>query len=483
MYEYKLYFATNRKHVGDQWSPSSYGKEFSEDGRENLRFGKVTVQADYTEVKKYLNEKIDRLGKGNGEALASYFAEQVEKASQITAYKESIKSDVPETNQSRTVFGSNQFFNDLKSEMMNCTDTLVYIHGYNVDWNHAVGSALALQEMLNNATYGNTPQPVLVVLFTWPSDGSMFPFRAYFSDRKDAKDSGYAVGRAILKLRDFFIELREDVRINNTKMCKQEIHLLSHSMGNYVLQNAVKRIEEFVFTPALPKLLEHIFLCAADVDDNILEPGQQLSRLNELCRSVSVYYNRGDKALMFSDATKGNPERLGSNGAAHPHMLHNKICQIDCSDVVKDLAGHSYYLNGSINGDIKQSIEGFAQDDKRRDRITTNELPNIWKMTNIKTREKMAKTCEEIQDCVRAKVRAFCFEGAQITDDEIGQTKMSELNLTQDSHMPGVSPADALAKSLCKCACMEVELSGDELVNNHDWTVDDVADKIYAQTV
>lgn len=41
-----LYFATNRRHKGrDRWNPSSYGTDFSSDGMENLRLGKVTISA------------------------------------------------------------------------------------------------------------------------------------------------------------------------------------------------------------------------------------------------------------------------------------------------------------------------------------------------------------------------------------------------------------------------------------------------------
>ncbi|MFA6979345.1 MAG: alpha/beta hydrolase [Ignavibacteriaceae bacterium] len=381
MTEYTLYYATNRNHIGaDRWKPKSYGTDFSEDGRENLRFGRVTIRADDKEIKKYLEFPMDELGFGNGEKLSSYLADQLKKTGRIAAYKEDLIADEPDAYQTNGVFGSNQFFNDLKNEMMKSTDTLIYIHGYNVDWNDAVGSALALQVMLNRVTTGDTAQKVLVVLFTWPSDGSLFPYRAYYSDRKDVEDSGYAVGRALLKLRDFLTGLMERVRTNQEEFCQQELHLLCHSMGNYVLQNAVRKIKKNVLTRALPKLFDHVFLCAADVDDNVLEAGQPLERLNELCRSVSVYYNRDDKALMLSDVTKGNPERLGANGAAHPHLLHNKICQIDCTDVVTGIAQHSYYLNGSINNDIKQSIEGFTQDDTRRQRVTTGELPNVWKM-------------------------------------------------------------------------------------------------------
>ena len=381
MKEYILYYATNRNAVGtDEWNPISYGKDFSRGRSEDLQFGRVTINADENKVNEYLNKEIEG-GKGDGNALAAYLAEQCAYNSTIEVYRESIDPSKPDENQPKAVFGSNHFFNDLKNEMMKCTDTLAFIHGYNVDWNNAAGSALALQEMLNRETYGGIVQKVLVVLFTWPSDGSMFPFRAYYSDREDAKNSYYAVGRAMLKLRDYFNDLNIAVREKRDVLCGREIHLLCHSMGNYVFQNALKYIEEYIHTPALPRLFDHIFLCAADVDDNTLESGKPFSRLNELCRSISVYYNRGDKALMLSDITKGNPERLGANGAAHPHMLHNKINQVDCSDLsMIGFAEHSYYLEGLVNADIKQSIEGFAQDDPRRQRLTTNELPNIWKM-------------------------------------------------------------------------------------------------------
>ena len=92
-------------------------------------------------------------------------------------------------------------------------------------------------------------------------------------------------------------------------------------------------------------------MCAADVDDTVLEPGNPMGRLNELTRSISVYYNREDKAMVISDYTKGNPERLGYNGCARPYHVHAKVAQIDCTPVVPgglfDVE-HSYYLLGDI---------------------------------------------------------------------------------------------------------------------------------------
>ena len=214
-------------------------------------------------------------------------------------------------------------------------------------------------------------------------EGEAIPIYSYLDDRSRAKNSGYAVGRGFLKLRDFFIRLYDDVKAENYVACGQAIHLLCHSMGNYVLQNAVARMIDFTPTSALPRLFENIFMCSADVDDTVLEPDQPLGQLNELTRSINVYYNREDKAMMISETTKGNPERLGYNGCARPYHVHAKVFQIDCTSVVPGgllSIEHSYYTLGDIHRDIIQTIAGIAQDSPQRKREVSTELPNTWKM-------------------------------------------------------------------------------------------------------
>ena len=151
-------------------------------------------------------------------------------------------------------------------------------------------------------------------------------------------------------------------------------------MGNFVLQNSVDRLDQFTPGNVLPRLFEHIFLCAPDVDDDALEPQQPLGRVHELARSVSIYHNKGDLALVGSDYTKGNPERLGTAGAARPRLLHNKVHQIDCSPIVEGLLEHSYFLSGHVNGDIRQSIEGLAHGDGTRSRDPIGDTGNQWQM-------------------------------------------------------------------------------------------------------
>ena len=122
-------------------------------------------------------------------------------------------------------------------------------------------------------------------------------------------------------------------------------------------------------------------MCAPDVDDDVLESGKPMKRLHELCRYASIYHNKGDVAMYISDYTKGNPERLGTTGAAHPSLLHNKVHQVNCSALVEGLVEHSYYLWGPVNTDIRLSMDGLAfEDTSKRIRERDRNFNNVWTM-------------------------------------------------------------------------------------------------------
>ncbi len=364
-----IYYATNRRHEGDdRWRPLRYGRAFSADGMENLRFGWVEVDVDGRAVRRAL-ERDTGFGRGSGGELAALFTKAAARA-RIEAYPEKIDPTRSEQVQ-RAKLGSKAMFADLRRDMLQRCDVLVYVHGFNVSWEEAVGAALALQEMQNRQGVGDPAQETAVVLFSWPSDGLALPFVSYKSDRSEAKGSGYAFARGLLKLRDHLAALtdRAGGAAGAGRACPQDLHLLCHSMGNYVLQNALERMRDFTPGTALPRLFDHVFLCAADVDGDVLEPGRPMGDLHELARTVSVYHNRGDVALHVSDYTKGNPDRLGSYGAARAALLPDKIEQIDCSAIVGGLVEHSYYLDGRVADDILRSIDGVAADDQTRTRV------------------------------------------------------------------------------------------------------------------
>lgn len=365
MVELGLYYATNRRHEGaDRWHPTRYGRSFSADGMENLRFGWLQVEVPDRDLARCL-AKDSGYGSGSGNDLAAVIQKAMKRA-RIEAYPERIDPTRADAGQATARFGSKAMFADVQREMLRRTDVLVYVHGFNVSWEAAAASALALQAMQNRDGIGDPKQRTAVVLFTWPSDGLALPFVSYKSDRSEAKASGYAFARGLLKLRDHLAALADRA---GGAACPQDLHLLCHSMGNYVLQSALERMREFTPGTSLPRLFEHVFLCAADVDGNVLEPGQPMGDLHELARSVSVYHNTGDVALHVSDYTKGNPDRLGSYGASRAGLLPDKIEQVDCSRIVRGLVEHSYYLDGRVADDILRSIDGVPGDDSARTRV------------------------------------------------------------------------------------------------------------------
>lgn len=123
MANYELFYATNRSHEGDdRWNPTGYGPEFSKDGLENLRFGKLTLDADDNIVEGFLKQT-DGYGVGNGIELSGYLKNQAEifKNIKIMAYQENIPSD----QSAPVVLGSHAMFEDVQSIMANATDVVV----------------------------------------------------------------------------------------------------------------------------------------------------------------------------------------------------------------------------------------------------------------------------------------------------------------------------------------------------------------------
>lgn len=374
-----LYYATNRAHAGaDRWHPKGYGTKFSDDGQENLRFGVVSIEAGEKEIRKHLNARVSvALGNGDGEALAKYLTKCARTAT-IEAYPEKLRRDVADVNQPHKKLGSRAMFGDLRADMAAGCGALVYIHGFNVSWHEAVGSAAALQTLLNHLRPPNSPE-TRTLLFTWPSDGTALPFVSYKSDRADARGSGAAVGRGFLKLRDYLFDLADRAR-GGGQLCGQKIHLLSHSMGNYVLQHALARVDEYTPADAMPRLFDQVMLCAPDIDDNELESASACARVHEVARQVTIYHNREDTALFVSDHTKGHRERLGTGGASRPQLLHHKVQQVDCTPIVPGTAEHSYYLGGKVCADIAQNLAGLPADHPDRNRDRHAALGNVWVM-------------------------------------------------------------------------------------------------------
>ncbi len=313
----EIYFATNRNYIeGSEKAP--FGPRFNPDGVAALRFGKAAF-----DVKKDTAVPLS-----------------------TEVYPDPPKTLLEDPNLQPQ--GSARFLEDLRQEMLKGRDTVIFIHGFNVSFVEALAAGALLAASL--------PGKQNLVVFSWPSDGAAIPYMSYYSDREDARASGPALARAYLKLFDFMQQLRErelkkldaaGAEPVVTELCDRSLHILAHSMGNYVLRQGVQAIR--AKEPRhIVRMFDQIIMAAPDEDDDAFELDEKMRLLPSLARRITVYHNRHDRALVISDKTKSNPDRLGSEGPRMLDLLPKKVEIVDCSPVAKaadPMVQHSYYIH------------------------------------------------------------------------------------------------------------------------------------------
>jgi len=248
-------------------------------------------------------------------------------------------------------------FGEIQTNMKaDVQDTVLFIHGFDYKFNEALVGLGLLRQRLNLGGF----KAANMVVFTWPSDSSMTPFLSYASDRRDAKDSGEAGGRALLQLSDFLNALKPG------DFCRGRIHIVAHSMGVYVLRNAIQAlIKNLPASP--PTLFDQVLLIAGDEDYDALELDYKLAPLSHLCKRIHVYYNPEDIALDISRTTKGNPRRLGSRGPRNSAAIPDSVVLVDASNVSRwndsDWDYHHYYIHApEMASDMAQVLLGKPED-------------------------------------------------------------------------------------------------------------------------
>lgn len=120
-------------------------------------------------------------------------------------------------------------------------------------------------------------------------------------------------------------------------------------MGAYVLRQGLQAITA-KDPKSLTRLFDQILLASLDEDDDTFEYDCKLRQLPNIGRQVTVYHNPNDRALLISDTTKANPDRLGSDGPRLIDQLPKKVMIVDCRAIamVDRLAQHTYYINSPV---------------------------------------------------------------------------------------------------------------------------------------
>ncbi len=237
---------------------------------------------------------------------------------------------------------------------------LVFVHGYNNDMNDIVKTAEKLERAYN----------VLVLIFSWPANGGGFfsGTAQYQGDKRDARVSTGALNRFFEKLHSYHTmltaaqveslwekargkyednheEARSEYARLQQKLCKINISLLCHSMGNYVLKYATIPSDTSLDIP----IFDNVCLVAADVNNkNHAEWVQKI----EARSGVYVIINKNDSALKWSRVKPGKAQR-----ARLGHYLKSlnaaNATYIDVSNVKYVDDDHSYFKDEPITKNTK----------------------------------------------------------------------------------------------------------------------------------
>lgn len=249
--------------------------------------------------------------------------------------------------------GSGNFFDEIKA--IDADQLLFFIHGFSTQPEDAFNQAQQLQDLLD-ALYqvtrrGSDQSPKIAVIpIIWPCDNKFGKVRDYFDDQKSADASAFAYMRLMQK----FLDWREE---NSTleNPCFKRANVLAFSMGNRVLRGTLHLSAKYYPQHSLGLLFRNVFMTAADVVNETLEPGKPGGVIPLVSRNVVVYYAADDLALRASKVANVNyaSRRLGHTGPEDIARVSKNVYAIDCDDFNSryDRAGHTYFLEDPATGD------------------------------------------------------------------------------------------------------------------------------------
>lgn len=236
----------------------------------------------------------------------------------------------------------------------------LFVHGYNNDWRDAAKR----YQQITDDIYAGTGGLGICLLFTWPSNGQT---AHYLADRDDARASGPALSRVFNLLYDQ-ASLMEVKAANGTGVCKAKVSVIAHSMGNWVLQNALKYTWERYNKPLLVSLINQCVMVAADVDNDLFAGGDAVGGgaaegMANLCYRITALYTGKDSVLGVSAGLKHfGKRRLGRSGLDRSVAEPDNVWDFDCSALFKpgEKNHHSaYFWTPKIQSVLKAVLQGY----------------------------------------------------------------------------------------------------------------------------
>lgn len=225
-----------------------------------------------------------------------------------------------------------EFLNKIKSSASE--EVLVFVHGFNVNFDEAVIRAGQIKYDLKFSGE--------VVVYSWPAGADAGILSQVMV--KSTYDLNYTEAKIN---REPFAKFLNDV----TGLGKK-IHLVVHSMGHQVVLPSVAALAK----QGKSKFLSELILNAPDFDKNEFE--LILSDLSKSSERITLYCSPGDNALIASQKVNGAPRA----GMCFKYSGVDVINVNEVDDPVLGVGGlgHGYYSSRPILTDIYQVLLGVS---------------------------------------------------------------------------------------------------------------------------
>ena len=196
---------------------------------------------------------------------------------------------------------------------------MVFVHGFNYNYQEAM---LRGAQMAADSKLGSDP-----IIFSWPSQARV---AGYVADKESATYS-----------RDMLANLLTD--LTNLKSPEQ-ITLFGHSMGGWLVMEALRQLKMQGKTSVLAKL--RVVLAAPDIDADVFN--KQVEVVGRMNPPITILVSKDDRALQVSSFIGSDVTRVGALDVKDPDVREKALRQgvqfIDISALdASDALNHDRY--------------------------------------------------------------------------------------------------------------------------------------------
>ena len=220
-----------------------------------------------------------------------------------------------------------------------------FVHGFNESWSAAAEryGLIVKNLFIGPSSLGEC------ILFTWPSEGKVYGF---LPDREEARKAADDFADVLSALYDWMSMKQKQTAEDPDQACKAKTSVIAHSMGNYLLENAMNYAWTRKNRPLLMSLINQLLMVAADVDNDIFRTGDSVSHgdgegIANLTYRVTALYSGRDSVLGVSSGLKHfGKRRLGRSGLDRTCPIPDNVWDIDCSKLI-DAANNGMHVHGA----------------------------------------------------------------------------------------------------------------------------------------